>query len=576
MYNIAFAAIRNYLKCEKFQRYLKPKKVCKCLRLGRGSDFGFNGNFSQPQIVRLRFTPFFMSGLMMLQLRKRMRQMNQKKFTQFLSKFYSILVLYFLMSSSVNAQITTNFYGRNTVQSDGYTAALYRVDIYDNRTDVTVELKPTRNKARLNYWSSYNTWIIGDGYELMIAGFLRNGKIDLEPFSGNWGWSNVKTGESYKYTMVFLGRIPAGCTNFTLKDKGDYNGSHGFGFSNYTINNPDPCEHTGLNEYSIKQKADAENDGIVGVYEGYGDLKYKLGVVKSGSTYKIVYLGGANKNWWHIGDVKAILRESATPGVFKADWYMLNKSVNKDCYIFFDGGSMKTIINGDEDGYLKMYPTSSGSNSFGNNNPSKWSGSGFALKDGYLVTNYHVIEGANTITIKGVKGDFSIAYKATVVASDKYNDLALLKINDSRFYGFGQIPYSVKMTTVEVGNEIFVLGYPLTATMGDEIKYTTGVISSKTGFQGDVSLYQISAPIQPGNSGGPLFDSKGCLIGIVNAKHVGAENVGYAIKSSYLRNLIESYISTDILPGYNTISTLTRPEQISAIKKYVFLIECSK
>lgn len=66
--------------------------------------------------------------------------------------------------------------------------------------------------------------------------------------------------------------------------------------------------------------------------------------------------------------------------------------------------------------------------------------------------------------------------------------------------------------------------------MGDEIKLTTGVISSKTGFQGDVSLYQISAPIQPGNSGGPLFDNKGNLIGIVNAKHKGAENVGYAIK----------------------------------------------
>ena len=64
-------------------------------------------------------------------------------------------------------------------------------------------------------------------------------------------------------------------------------------------------------------------------------------------------------------------------------------------------------------------------------------------------------------------------------------------------------------TTSEVGEEVFVLGYPLTATMGDEIKLTTGVISSKSGFQGDISQYQISAPVQPGNSGGPLFDSKG-------------------------------------------------------------------
>lgn len=147
--------------------------------------------------------------------------------------------------------------------------------------------------------------------------------------------------------------------------------------------------------------------------------------------------------------------------------------------------------------------------------PSNWSGSGFALKNGYVTTNYHVIEGANSITIKGINGDFNKAYNASVVATDRFNDLAILKIDDNSFNGYGTTPYSVKTVTSEVGEDIFVLGYPLTATMGDEIKYTTGVISSKTGFQGDVSLYQISAPIQPGNSGGPLFDSKGNLIGIV-------------------------------------------------------------
>ena len=207
--------------------------------------------------------------------------------------------------------------------------------------------------------------------------------------------------------------------------------------------------------------------------------------------------------------------------------------------------------------------------------PKNWSGSGFALKDGYLITNYHVIEDAKVITVKGIKGDFSISYSASVAASDKYNDIALLKISDARFTGFGTIPYSVKTTISEVGEDVFVLGYPLTATMGDEIKYTTGVISSKTGFQGDVSQYQISAPIQPGNSGGPLFDAKGNLIGIVSAKHNGAENVGYAIKTSYLRNLVESFASTSIIPTNNSISSLSRTEQIKSIKKNVFLIECT-
>lgn len=203
-----------------------------------------------------------------------------------------------------------------------------------------------------------------------------------------------------------------------------------------------------------------------------------------------------------------------------------------------------------------------------------WSGTGFALKEGYIATNYHVIDDAKSITIQGINGDFNRSYTATVVGSDKINDLALLKISDPSFQGFGTIPYSIATTTAEVGEDIFVLGYPLTSTMGDEIKLTTGIISSKTGFQGDVALYQISAPIQPGNSGGPLFDKKGNIIGVVSAKHAGAENVGYAIKSNYLRNLIESCASTSIIPTSNTVSTLPLTNKVKLEKNFVFFIHC--
>ena len=111
--------------------------------------------------------------------------------------------------------------------------------------------------------------------------------------------------------------------------------------------------------------------------------------------------------------------------------------------------------------------------------------------------------------------------------------------------------------------------------MGNEIKLTTGIISSKTGFMGDVTLYQISAPIQPGNSGGPLFDKRGNLIGIVNAKHKGAENVGYAIKISYLKNIVESVANNSILPSKNTVSEANLTNQVKSIEKFVFMIVCS-
>ena len=82
--------------------------------------------------------------------------------------------------------------------------------------------------------------------------------------------------------------------------------------------------------------------------------------------FNIVFLsyGGAYMSWWKIGDVKAILRPSATTGVFKGDWYMADKSINSDAYIFFDGTTLKTIVAGEESGYLKMYPTNSNGNSF--------------------------------------------------------------------------------------------------------------------------------------------------------------------------------------------------------------------
>lgn len=488
------------------------------------------------------------------------------------------MVVLFALSGA-HAQVTTYFYGRNKVQSKNETAALYSVAIYENNTRVTVELIPTKNRSRMNYWTSQNTYIIiGADMELPILGFERreNGEtfVDKRPFSGDWGWSNVKKGEKYYYTMIFAGKIPPGVTNFTLKDKGTYSGAHGYGFSNYQLNNP-RTGGTSWSEYTVKQNADNNNDGICGIYEGADEQGYKLGCIKQNGEYRLIYLGSKERmSWWQVGDTKAVLRSSATSGFFKADWYMADKTSNPDCYIIFDGGSMKTIIDKDETFFLKMYPTSSKNGNLASEKE-EWSGTGFALNNGYIVTNYHVIENAKSISVQGIKGDFTSQYNATIIATDKYNDLALLQISDNRFNAFGTIPYNVKTSISDVGEEVFVLGYPLTSTMGDEIKLTTGVISSKTGFQGDVSLYQISAPIQPGNSGGPLFDNKGDLIGIVNAKHKGAENVGYAIKTSYLKNLIESSISTSVLPNNNQIAGLPLTEKVKSLKNYVFMITCS-
>lgn len=208
-----------------------------------------------------------------------------------------------------------------------------------------------------------------------------------------------------------------------------------------------------------------------------------------------------------------------------------------------------------------------------------WSGTGFALYQGHIVTNNHVVEDAKTILIKGIKGDFNTEYRATVVATDKTNDLAVLKIDDERFSSFGSIPYKIKKSMSDVGESVWALGYPMTSVMGDEIKFTDGKISSRTGIQGDMSVYQISVPIQPGNSGGPLFDNYGNIVGItssgLNREEFNSENVNYAIKTSYLYNLIESTLTTSILPQGTAMQGQALTQKIKLAKNFVFMILCS-
>lgn len=202
------------------------------------------------------------------------------------------------------------------------------------------------------------------------------------------------------------------------------------------------------------------------------------------------------------------------------------------------------------------------------------SGTGFAITaNGLLVTNHHVIDGAKTIKVRGINSDFNKTYKAKVLVSDKNNDLALLQIDDYGFTSLGTIPYTIKTGLAGVGESIFVLGYPLRATMGDEIKLTNGIVSSRTGFQGDITSYQISAPVQSGNSGGPLFDSEGNLVGIINAKHVGAENASYAVKASYLSNLVDFLPSPPKLQKVNSLTGKTLTQQVELVKKFVYIIE---
>lgn len=209
----------------------------------------------------------------------------------------------------------------------------------------------------------------------------------------------------------------------------------------------------------------------------------------------------------------------------------------------------------------------------------EWYGNGSGIiisKSGYIVTNYHVIVDANDIEVEFIIDGEVRKFNAEVVKSDKVNDLSIIKIFDINFDGLKELSYNFKKTSSDVGTKVYAFGYPYALLgMGKEIKVTDGIISSKTGLHGNISTYQITAPIQGGNSGGPLFDDKGNFIG-VNSSGIDAvdiENVAYSIKTSYVLNLIEVLPKTIVLPSETKLENLPLTEQIKEISKAVVLVK---
>lgn len=193
--------------------------------------------------------------------------------------------------------------------------------------------------------------------------------------------------------------------------------------------------------------------------------------------------------------------------------------------------------------------------------------------EGYFVTNFHCVDDAKEISIRGIGGDFSIKYPATLIATDPSNDLALIKINDKSI----KLPpplFGLRTTGVAQAEKVFALGFPMSDVMGQEMKVNEGIISAKSGVQGDVSRFQISAAVNPGNSGGPLIDGRGNLIGVIYAKSTIAESAGYAIKGSYLDAFLKNVDGFKYtFPSINTSNQTELSNIIAGIKKGVFIIE---
>lgn len=205
-------------------------------------------------------------------------------------------------------------------------------------------------------------------------------------------------------------------------------------------------------------------------------------------------------------------------------------------------------------------------------NPGEFSGTGFALTaNGYVVTNNHVIKGADSVYIQNTAGE---AYKVKVVYADTEHDLAVLQITDKNFKPFNKLPYTIKRSASDMGEAVYTIGFPK-----DDTVLGIGYLSSNTGFAGDTTDYQVSIDVNAGNSGGPLLDNRGNIIGVIRGKQDKIDGASFAIKSKYLLQAIDaipedSLKSADlILNKKNSLSSLSRLEQIKKMQDYIFMVK---
>ena len=204
-------------------------------------------------------------------------------------------------------------------------------------------------------------------------------------------------------------------------------------------------------------------------------------------------------------------------------------------------GTIKAVVESCADSVVEIQTESiSSGNSLFQQYVSSGAGSGVILtQDGYIVTNHHVIEGATSILVRTRSGD---EYSAELIGSDEQSDLAVLKIDAS-----GLIPAVLgDSTKLEVGDLAVVIGNPL-GELGGTV--TSGIISAldrEVSIDGQtMTLMQTDAAVNPGNSGGGLFDANGDLVGIINAKSSGdnVEGLGFAIPISNATDIIDELIA---------------------------------
>lgn len=311
------------------------------------------------------------------------------------------------------------------------------------------------------------------------------------------------------------------------------------------------------------KKADARVNfqrDLIRIAQGYGKS------YQPKSTTKVISL------WDRLKLNAAVAAAIAIVSVFSTLWLTgyyknLKKTTSDYSALRRDMNTVKRNVNAQNAAIQNIHNTKDNAKE-----TMHYGATGFMItKNGYVVTNYHVITGADSVHLQNHKGE---SFKANIVFTNPEKDLAILHINDSTFKSIKSIPYTFKKQDSDMGEDVYTIGFPR-----DEAVYGQGYLSSSTGYAGDTLAYQISIPVNPGNSGGPLLDKEGNVIGIISGKQKGLDGAAFAIKTKALMETLNS-IPADSLNGKNVVlnnknllHNLSRTDQIKKLQDYIYIVK---
>ncbi len=341
--------------------------------------------------------------------------------------------------------------------------------------------------------------------------------------------------------------------------------------------------------------ANRELTPIEGVWIGSSN-NYEVAIIRNTmEQYKEYdYLGviaDSRVDTWSRGDIKLLLKETASPEAYSGSYFDYEHNEIGTMFLLPSPTLLEFTLS-DRFGrqqrttFVRNYPKTANTGSLRQQEDS--TGTGFFVASDLIATNWHVVKEARRISVIGG----STELKADLLLKDAQNDLALLRIDPSKLHGMASTVedapcFSIgNSDEVKSGDAVFAIGYPLSGLLATSPSIGQGLVSNVLGIDNDPRVFQISIPIQAGNSGSPLLNQSGRVIGVVTSTlnnkkmlrttGVFPQNVNFAVKSSYLKSMISMTSSSPCTESNQVKQPATARDMQDAYASNVVLIKVSR